>query len=52
MTMDFYDVIRVPLITEKGTRLKEKNNVLTFFAAYLIISAVSNEVITKGVSMR
>lgn len=30
MTMDFYDVIRVPRITEKGTRLKEKNNVLTF----------------------
>ncbi|HSQ78618.1 MAG TPA: 50S ribosomal protein L23, partial [Nitrospirota bacterium] len=30
MSMDFYDVIRVPRITEKGTRLKEKNNVLTF----------------------
>ena len=30
MTMDFYDVIRVPRITEKGTRLKENNNVLTF----------------------
>jgi len=30
MTMDFYDIIRVPRITEKGTRLKEKNNVLTF----------------------
>jgi len=30
MTTDFYDIIRVPRITEKGTRLKEKNNVLTF----------------------
>ena len=30
MIMDMYDVIRVPRITEKGTRLKEKNNVLTF----------------------
>jgi len=30
MMMDFYDIIRVPRITEKGTRLKEKNNVLTF----------------------
>ena len=30
MSMDFYDIIRVPRITEKGTRLKEKNNVLTF----------------------
>ena len=30
MTMEAYDVIRVPRITEKGTRLKEKNNVLTF----------------------
>jgi large subunit ribosomal protein L23 len=30
MTIDFYDIIRVPRITEKGTRLKEKNNVLTF----------------------
>lgn len=28
--MDLYDIIRVPRITEKGTRLKEKNNVLTF----------------------
>ncbi len=30
MTIDHYDVIRVPRITEKGARLKEKNNVLTF----------------------
>ena len=30
MTLDFYDIIRLPRITEKGTRLKEKNNVLTF----------------------
>ena len=30
MMTDFYDIIRVPRITEKGTRLKEKNNVLTF----------------------
>jgi len=30
MTIDQYDVIRVPRITEKGARLKEKNNVLTF----------------------
>ncbi|HET6365034.1 MAG TPA: 50S ribosomal protein L23, partial [Nitrospirota bacterium] len=30
MTTDFYDIIRVPRLTEKGTRLKEKNNVLTF----------------------
>lgn len=30
MTTDFYDIIRVPRITEKGARLKEKNNVLTF----------------------
>jgi large subunit ribosomal protein L23 len=30
MIMDMYDIIRVPRITEKGTRLKEKNNVLTF----------------------
>lgn len=30
MTMDFYDIIRMPRITEKGTRLKEKNNVITF----------------------
>lgn len=27
---DFYDIIRVPRVTEKGARLKEKNNVLTF----------------------
>ncbi len=30
MMTDFYDIIRIPRITEKGTRLKEKNNVLTF----------------------
>jgi len=30
MTTDLYDIIRVPRITEKGARLKEKNNVLTF----------------------
>ena len=30
MTMDNYDIIRVPRITEKGSRLKEKSNVLTF----------------------
>jgi large subunit ribosomal protein L23 len=30
MMTDFYDILRVPRITEKGTRLKEKNNVLTF----------------------
>ena len=30
MTMDNYDIIRVPRITEKGSRLKEKGNVLTF----------------------
>ncbi len=30
MMMDLYDIIRVPRITEKGARLKEKNNVLTF----------------------
>lgn len=30
MTTDLYDIIRVPRITEKGTRLKEKTNVLTF----------------------
>lgn len=30
MTLDMYDIIRVPRITEKGTRLKEQNNVLTF----------------------
>lgn len=30
MTPDFYDIIRVPRITEKGSRLKDKSNVLTF----------------------
>jgi large subunit ribosomal protein L23 len=30
MTIDMYDIIRAPRITEKGARLKEKNNVLTF----------------------
>jgi large subunit ribosomal protein L23 len=30
MTMDNYDIIRVPRITEKGSRLKEQSNVLTF----------------------
>ena len=30
MTKDLYDIIRVPRITEKGTRLKDKSNVLTF----------------------
>ncbi len=30
MTIDLYDIIRVPRITEKGARLKDKNNVLTF----------------------
>jgi large subunit ribosomal protein L23 len=30
MTIDHYDIIRLPRITEKGTRLKEKSNVLTF----------------------
>jgi large subunit ribosomal protein L23 len=30
MTLDLYDIIRLPRITEKGTRLKEKSNVLTF----------------------
>lgn len=30
MTIDFYDIVRVPRITEKGTRLKEQSNVLTF----------------------
>jgi large subunit ribosomal protein L23 len=30
MTMDHYDIIRVPRITEKGSRLKEQSNVLTF----------------------
>jgi large subunit ribosomal protein L23 len=30
MTIDLYDIIRVPRITEKGARLKDKHNVLTF----------------------
>jgi len=30
MTIDYYDIVRVPRITEKGTRLKEQSNVLTF----------------------
>ncbi len=30
MTLDLYDIVRIPRITEKGTRLKERNNVLTF----------------------
>ncbi len=30
MTSDLYDIIRLPRITEKGARLKEKSNVLTF----------------------
>jgi large subunit ribosomal protein L23 len=30
MTMDHYDIIRIPRTTEKGTRLKEQSNVLTF----------------------
>jgi large subunit ribosomal protein L23 len=30
MMTDLYDIIRLPRITEKGTRLKEKSNVLTF----------------------
>jgi large subunit ribosomal protein L23 len=30
MMTDLYDIVRVPRITEKGARLKEKNNVLTF----------------------
>lgn len=30
MTSDLYDIIRNPRITEKGTRIKEKSNVLTF----------------------
>lgn len=30
MTIGQYDIIRLPRITEKGTRLKEKSNVLTF----------------------
>ena len=27
---DHYDIIRIPRTTEKGTRLKEQSNVLTF----------------------
>lgn len=30
MSLDLYDIVRIPRITEKGTRLKEHNNVLTF----------------------
>ncbi len=30
MTMDLYHIVRVPRITEKGSRLKDKSNVLTF----------------------
>ena len=30
MTTDLYDIVRVPRITEKGSRLKEAGNVLTF----------------------
>jgi large subunit ribosomal protein L23 len=30
MMNEFYDTVRVPRITEKGTRLKEQSNVLTF----------------------
>ncbi|MDA8099129.1 MAG: 50S ribosomal protein L23 [Nitrospiraceae bacterium] len=30
MMTNLYDIVRVPRITEKGTRLKEKSNVLTF----------------------
>ncbi len=30
MTLDLYDIVRIPRITEKGTRLKEHSNVLTF----------------------
>jgi large subunit ribosomal protein L23 len=30
MTSDLYDIVKVPRITEKGARLKENNNVLTF----------------------
>jgi len=30
MTTDLYNIIRIPRITEKGTRLKEQSNVLTF----------------------
>ena len=30
MSIDLYDIVKAPRITEKGSRLKEKNNVLTF----------------------
>jgi large subunit ribosomal protein L23 len=30
MTLDLYDIVRIPRITEKGTRLKAESNVLTF----------------------
>ncbi len=30
MMLDLYDIVRIPRITEKGTRLKEQSNVLTF----------------------
>ncbi|OGW18611.1 MAG: 50S ribosomal protein L23 [Nitrospirae bacterium GWC2_57_13] len=30
MTNEHYDIIRMPRITEKGSRQKDKNNVLTF----------------------
>ncbi len=30
MTTEHYDIIRMPRITEKGSRQKDKNNVLTF----------------------
>jgi len=30
MNLDMYDIIRVPRITEKGARIREKNNVITF----------------------
>ncbi len=30
MTQDFYDIVRVPRITEKGTRIKDRPTVLTF----------------------
>lgn len=30
MMTDIYDIVRMPRITEKGTRLKERDNVITF----------------------
>lgn len=30
MMLDLYDIVRVPRVTEKGSRLREKGNVLTF----------------------